>query len=199
MRGKRNLYEQYWQKDKPVSQIVSESGAGRAGVRNLLTKWGIPLKSAGGGNGDCFVLSMRPREWLFTEYWVKDKTVYEIAEENGVTRTAVRNALKSKDPPIRVKPSSYRLSGPNKIHPNRGWDNGYIIWGCGRGENGKKVKAAEHRITAIGKWGLDAVKGKHVHHANDIPWLNVPEFGMDIPELENPNLVPLDPVTHAKQ
>ena len=29
-----------------------------------------------------------------------------------------------------------------------------------------------HRLQAVAEWGLDAVKDKHVHHKNGIPWDN---------------------------
>ena len=32
-----------------------------------------------------------------------------------------------------------------------------------------------HRLLAVSEWGLDAIRGREVHHKNEIPWDNRPE------------------------
>jgi hypothetical protein len=44
-----------------------------------------------------------------------------------------------------------------------------------------------HRLLAVAEWGVDAVKGKHVHHENGVKWDN--RVG---------NLELLNPSEHAK-
>lgn len=44
-----------------------------------------------------------------------------------------------------------------------------------------------HRLVAVAEYGIDAVKGMHVHHKNNIPWDNRPE-----------NLQLLTPAEHTR-
>jgi hypothetical protein len=163
-----------------------------------MERLGVPSRE-GTQSVDSYVLHRRPREWLFNEYWREDKSTVKIASENGVNNGTVRRTMLNHEPPIRLRDKSYysgRRSSGYDEQPKRTFSSGYIQYHVGLGSDGERVR--EHRLTAIGEWGLESVEGKHVHHTNGIKWLNVPEFDIDIPELENPNLVPVDPITHAK-
>lgn len=47
---------------------------------------------------------------------------------------------------------------------------GHEMW---RGEDDSFIPV--HRLQAVAEWGFEAVKDKHVHHKNGIPWDNRPE------------------------
>lgn len=51
--------------------------------------------------------------------------------------------------------------------------DGYERWRLW--DAGKDAYFYVHRLTAIAEYGIDAVKGMHVHHRNRIPWDNRPE------------------------
>lgn len=194
------LYERYWRRGEDTGEMAERCGVTDPTIGYWMDKHGIPTRGGGLKTTDTFIFSMRPREWLFEEYWVKDKSSYQIATENGVSGSTVSDRLSNSTPPIKLKPNTY-YSGhknPNVKPPDRVIKRtGYASYRISlSGDTNRHVP--EHRITAIAEWGLDSVKGKHVHHANGIKWLNVPEFDMDIPELENPNLVPIDPISHAQ-
>jgi len=200
MRGREWLYEEYWRKERDTVEIANGWGFTHVFVQKLMERLGVPLRPAN-SNTNAYILRMRPREWLFNEYWRKGKSTVQIAKENGVAPGHVSWVMENHDPPIKRSQkftgSGYRSSSARLIPSRRVGARGYVTMNVSMGKD-DYTKVAEHRLTAIAEWGLDAIKGNHVHHANGIPWLNVPEFDMDIPELENPNLVPMDPITHAK-
>lgn len=187
------LYEQYWGKNRTLEEIADQLGMSVSGTSQRFSSHGIPAYR----NRDAYVVWMRPPEWFHDQYWGQGKTTREIAEDQGVDRGTVENAMRAKEVGLR-DPSPEGYDNHNAtILPTVGYRNGYRVWNVGHRGNVSEIR--EHRMTAIAEWGLDAVKGKHVHHANSIKWLNVPQFKADIPELENPNLIPTDPITHASR
>jgi len=48
-------------------------------------------------------------------------------------------------------------------------DMGYYYW-----QDGNEYVSV-HRLLAIAVYGIDAVKGNHIHHKNKIPWDNRPD------------------------
>lgn len=103
-------------------------------------------------------------------------------------------------------PQKYRWKGESAINRDHGqfqehacisWNKGYRHW-VSKDPDGQQRYLTVHRLAAVAEYGFDAVARSAVHHANGIRWLNVPRFTTDIPELENPNLAPMDVVSHSK-
>lgn len=193
------LYERYWRDGLTLGEVGEEVDVSGATVRRRLEELGIQTRRE--FTVDEYIARMRPRKWYFDQYWREWKSTRMMAEEIGLSNSTVGRIMKSFDPPIKTRDQTMQsgwdnhMAKPTTIRQHR--NNGYIIHNVGFGGKAE-TRVQEHRITAIGEYGLDAVKENHIHHANNIPWLNVPVFDMDIPELENPNLVPMDPITHAK-
>lgn len=181
------FYEKYWRQEKSLEQIAGENNVSPETVRYRMEQLGVPRATNGGVN--VHIMYMRGRNWLFDEYWRKGKTCHEIDDENSVCRGTTQSLMTRMDPEIIRRPSGI----PPNEYVTRYLDAGYVCL-----YDTPDVQVREHRLAAIAEYGYDAVAGNHVHHANKIPWLNVPVFGIDIPELENPNLVPMDPITHAR-
>lgn len=187
-------------------------GLHRKTITRQMSHLGVPRRGAL-VQPNTYLFHMRvSRKGIFDLYWREDKSMNEIADIYGVSQATVDRKMGSFEPPIKKKPGGLYSNSYIKAREQKtGYDNpltkklpsvyyrksGYVTWHIGMGAEERR-DVREHRITAIGEWGLDAVKGKHVHHANGIKWLNVPEFDMNIPELENPNLVPMDPISHSR-
>lgn len=61
--------------------------------------------------------------------------------------------------------------------------DGYVEWVSVNDDGQDRLPV--HRLIAVAEWGVEAVKDKHVHHKNEIPWDNRPD-----------NLELMDPTDH---
>jgi len=125
-----------------------------------------------------------------------------IAEDLGISRTAVKGALRSIDVDRRGQSEAEKLKNEQMseeerlkqveaAHKARRVERaeyrlsqrGYEYWRSFNGESEDTVKV--HRLAAVAWYGLDAVVDNHVHHENRIPWDN-----------RESNLAPMDPAEH---
>jgi hypothetical protein len=120
---------------------------------------------------------------LKREYVDKERSSYDLADEWDCDSKTVRNWIDHFGFEKREAKDYHR----NEYASYRVLDRGYAYWydyyGDSRGDS-----IAVHRLLAISEYGIDAVKGKHVHHDNGVKWDNRPE-----------NLELKDPSEHAKE
>lgn len=86
------------------------------------------------------------------------RTVFRWMEKFGIEREDKIEALKHHH---RVEYADYRMK-----------DDGHYIWLAVY--EGKNEQMYVGRLLAVAEYGIDAVKGKHAHHKNGIPWDNRP-------------------------
>jgi len=181
------FYDQYWRHGKSMAEIGEENDVAMETVRSRMDILGIPRAEKGGRN--TIILYRRGRQWLFREYWLNNKTCDKIDREQDVPVGTTRFVMAKMEPEILRRPSGPQ---PNDVI-SRKMSGGYIfLYDSGND------KVLEHRLAAVAEYGYDAVVGKVIHHTNEIPWLNVPIFDADVPELETTNLKPMDVITHAR-
>jgi len=120
----------------------------------------------------------RDKELLQELYWDQGMTINEVADELGCHKNTVHRCLH------KTGLGTRKASQQKAVH-FRTDERGHERWR--HDTNGTQYCVSVHRLVAVAEYGLDAVRGKHVHHQNHIPWDNRPD-----------NLVPLDPPEHAK-
>jgi len=105
---------------------------------------------------------------LYVEQGLKSR---EIAEMFDVDDTTIRKWMKRNGIEGRQGcPKDYYLNIPVYVSTHT---DGYEYAQTQIG--GEKEHVYLHRLLAVAEYGIEAVKDKHVHHENKIPWDNRPE------------------------
>jgi len=125
-------------------------------------------------------------DWLEKKYIDERLSIGPIADICGVSGSTIWRWLKIHDIPIRGK-------GHPKGRENPQWQeyacstisSGYRVW-LNR-YHGEQDTVKVHRLAAVAWFGLDAVKGKVIHHKN----------GFKLDNRES-NLEPTNPVNHGR-
>jgi DNA-binding XRE family transcriptional regulator len=103
----------------------------------------------------------------------------DIAEELGCTKMTVSNWMREYGITRRSQTKRQSLGwGGDGTGTNYGTGHkGHTYWSVNvEEEDGwKNYKVGIHRLIAVAEHGFDALKDKHVHHINHIPWDNRPD------------------------
>jgi len=120
---------------------------------------------------------------LREEYVENGRDSYDLADEWGCDSKTVRNWLHKFEIDVRKTGDWQR----EECATLRNREDGYVAWYDHTGKSrGKSI--AVHRLLAVSEYGVDSVKGKHVHHKNGVKWDNRPQ-----------NIELKDPSEHAKE
>lgn len=173
-RGADWFRKQYVNKGRSTGDIADELDVSRETVRKRLKGYDIELRSQQINE------QIRNREWLYEQYRVEKRQPHEIADELNCSVGSVHRWLNEHDIEkfgrekwSAMRPASYFTN----THVG-----GYPVWQDSRAQRPVSV----HRLLAVAEYGVDAVKGMHVHHKNGVPWDNRPE-----------NIVPVTPEEHS--
>lgn len=113
-------------------------------------------------------------DWLREQYSTKGLSAPEIAELCGVTHQSVYYAMDK----FGIERDATRYGDKSKVPYATYYvdDKGYPRWQSKGRANGERKtwNYHIHRLTAIAEHGYEAVKGKEVHHKNEIPFDNRP-------------------------
>lgn len=108
---------------------------------------------------------------LLQEMYVEEEmSTIDIAEELDCAPNTVRKYLKENDIDIRNHSMAVKLghgNHPNEI-PFHTDKRGREIWSTA------EFTFCVHRLIAVAEYGIEPVKGMHVHHKSGIPWDNRP-------------------------
>jgi len=119
----------------------------------------------------------RDEETLREEYVHKQRSSTELAEKWGCSHATVMNWVKkygfdkySRLPrfTLGTRKSEEQLDGSR--HSTTTYE--YLKT---RPEGSAVTRVMHHRLLAVAEWGFNAVRGKEVHHQNNIPWDNRPD------------------------
>lgn len=127
----------------------------------------------------------RDAETLRRLYWDKELSTVQIGELADVTPGTIsewmeRHGIDRRDRIEAVK--NGRSKRPATLGMTGG---GYLEWVSQYNGNRSTVRVC--RLLAIAEYGFDAVQDKHVHHKNEIPWLDYAD-----------NIELLDPDEHLR-
>lgn len=123
------------------------------------------------------------KELLQRRYIERQQSSSEIAKDLGTTKHTICNWLKRHDIETRENTQELREKYQRKLPASRYFhkETGYIYL------RSAEASILEHRLLAVAKYGIEAVKDMDVHHKNNIPWDNRPE-----------NIELMDKAEHAK-
>jgi len=157
------LRNQYIDKRLSCSEIASKTDVSSETIRRWLDKNGIAIRTDGIENSE--------RRWknqdVIRELYVeKELPASEIAAQLGCDQRTVNRWVKKHG--FETRPANHIQSKPDiKIGPEY---SGYIK--IRDGYDGSAV--ALHRLVAVSKYGIDAVKENVVHHKNGVEFDNRP-------------------------
>lgn len=110
-------------------------------------------------------------ETMYDLYVEQELSAYEIADQMPVTPRTINTWLHQLDIPVRDKSESKIIAGRRYHLPSfETYSLGYERWETFYKD--ERFMAKVHRLLAVAEYGFDAVKDKHVHHKNGIPWDN---------------------------
>lgn len=124
----------------------------------------------------------RNEEIFKKEYLENGNTFKELAQKwecsvTTVSNWADRHGVEARHPYGRDKVNYANFfTITSREHSYEMWD-----------DNDATTQVRVHRLLAVAEYGLDAIKGKHIHHINGIEWDNRPG-----------NIKPLHPENHTK-
>jgi len=113
------------------------------------------------------------KEEIARLYYDEGMSLNEVGEEFGCSDTTIRNwmdkfGMEREDP--REASANSRMERPANYTSNQ---RGYQLWETHY--DGETSYFYVHRLLAIAKYGVDAVKDNIVHHENEIKWDNRPD------------------------
>jgi len=119
----------------------------------------------------------RDEETLREEYVHKQRTTYELAEEWGCNASTVNSWVRKYGLDKYSQLPKFTLGSRKDEELPDGKRNLSATREqlFHRDERGSLNRIYHHRLLAVAEWGLDAIRGKDVHHQNGIRWDNRPD------------------------
>jgi len=184
-KSKQWLDNRYWGDGMTIAEIANETDKHRSTIYYWIKKHGLKTRDNSGYKKD---YEYKDPEYLKEKYHNEGLSARQIADEFDINTSVILRLME--------KHGIDRRGHEEKIKGRRNWawneyvpcsinSTGYRSWTHTYG--GETTQFPVHRLVAISEHGVDAVKGKHIHHKNGFKIDNRPE-----------NLEPVDPVTHAR-
>lgn len=170
-RDEETLRELYIEQDLTSYEVADRLDCSRPTINKWVNRYGIDKDKP-----------WRNKETLKQLYTEENMSVHKIGDRFGVDGTTIHNWLVRHNIETRSR-GNWTSHTERRKKPSSRYihESGYIYLRSG------DDAILEHRLLAIAKYGVDAVKNKQVHHKNGIPWDN---------RTENIELVDID--EHAK-
>ena len=182
---KSTLADMYHRQNMSQREIADYFNVTRSVIRYWMQKFDIPRRSKSDATKIRHSNNHKPwknESQLLKEYVENEKSTYELANQWGCDQATISNWLKRFDIESRDT-GDYLSQGYVTLKQS---SKGQLTWqDYSQPSRGKIMRVS--RLVAVSEFGIDAVKGKVVHHRNGIPWDNRPE-----------NLELLTPSEHAK-
>ncbi|AGM11632.1 HNH protein [Halovirus HCTV-5] len=115
----------------------------------------------------------REEEVLQRKYWEEGKSLKQIAEEYDVQIHTIQRWMKKNDIPRRDHKQRQKFTRVNYARFEVR-QTGHEAWQAWDPKRQSTDTVLIHRLLAVSEHGFDAVRDKHVHHRNGIPWDNRP-------------------------
>lgn len=169
------LHELHHEEELTHQEIADLFDCGRATVSKWISKLEVepPEKTH----------PWRDEDVLVELYHEKGLTLEQVARELEVDWKTVFNWMDHHGIERRSHGESKRMSSLRKPAPFHTDKEGYELWRFNY--DGVSHPIGVHRLLAVAEYGFEAVRGKYIHHRNEVPWDNRPE-----------NIVPMDPRDH---
>lgn len=128
----------------------------------------------------------RDEDTLMTLYHEKELSQSEIADRLDCGIATVSRWMDKHDIESRSLADAKRLVASKKPAHYTTNNRGRELWIDNT--RGDYNMVLVHRLLAVSEYGFDAVVDNHVHHKENVPWLNTPE-----------NITPKDPEDHIRE
>jgi len=156
------LKREHHENRRSLADIGDEIGTNASTVGDMCDRQGVSTRSYS-----------QAQEDLWDERG-SDKRQKMVEAAHEKTREQVANGEHNfQDPDFeRVQTEEFREMAKGTGHALfRTNQNGYESWRANY-NNGETDYVKVHRLLAVAKYGFDEVADMHVHHLNNIPWLN---------------------------
>lgn len=158
----------YLEEGKTQREIGDVLGCSQKTIINWMEKFGIPSRSSSESyrlkrSGE----SWRDEETLRELYVEKGLSQSEIGEMLGCAPETVFYHMEKNGIDARTPEETFarrRANTPAQFSTRQ--EDGYEYW------HSEDDWVYAHRLLAVAEYGFNAVRGKHVHHKNNIPWDN---------------------------
>jgi len=162
------LHEKYVEENRTKTEIAKMCGAGRRTIYDWAEKFGLerPYKDP---------------EWLREKYVGEGMSQSKMADEVGVSGTCIGYWMDKYD----IETHHGEMTSNNFYTRTVNGKSAYEFVDVH--EDGGTTSVRVHRLLAVAEYGVEAVKGSHVHHINNLSWDNRAD-----------NIVPLPPGLHTK-
>lgn len=121
---------------------------------------------------DSGCIDYKDEETLRRLHWDEGLSLGDMAERLGCGKTTVHRWMGRLDVDRRDHKSAVVNEFRKKYARYRVTQDGYCIWQSFH--NGGTDRMQVHRLLAVAEYGIDAVKGRVVHHEDGVKWNNVP-------------------------
>jgi len=165
-RDENTLRELYHGKGMDIYEIADVLGCKKSTVSKWLKKNEIKTRS----NHLDSDHPLKDEKFLKKEYVEKQKSAIKIADMCGVGTTTVYNHMKSHGIERRSISKAKKIHATKTPAPFSTNKYGYEYWKTN--SCGELGIVPVHRLLAVSEWGIEAVKGKVIHHKNRVPWDN---------------------------
>lgn len=168
--NEKNLRREYVENGKSVNTIADEWDCTVSTISRWLDKFDIETRQRGVEAPETTERldqkhKHRNEDWLREKYWEEEMTLTEISDEYDV---AIPTLLRHMD----RHGIERRDHSTKNLHPWVGQNSdGYMVARSWTEDGGYSIIGI-HRLVAVAHWGIDPVKGNHVHHVNEVPWDN---------------------------
>ena len=142
-----------------TNEIAEDFSCSPETVRRRLNNYGVEMRGPG-GKPDL------PKEDIINRYG-SGESARQIADDFPFHTATIRRRLKEWGIELRGAKFYHREEYASFVNG----PNGYEKWHC-RINSDKRRVFPVHRLLAIAEYGIEAVKGKVVHHKNEVPWDN---------------------------
>jgi len=167
-----HLHDLYHKYKLSQSEIAELCNCTQSNISRTMSKYEI--KAASGAERLNPDARWKSEEEIRKLYHKEGYSAYEVAERLGCSFSTLHYWMDKLDIELRERPLA--VSKKNWRRPAYyGVDeDGYAGWSTSVG-NEYEGYVSVHRLLAVAKYGIDAVKGKVVHHKNGVKWDNRPE------------------------
>lgn len=175
----------YWENNLPMPDIADKFGVATDTIKYWMDKFDIERRNKSEAHRLRHARNSAPykdRDTLYHEYVTNQRTSQDLADSWECDSKTILNWLDRHGIPKRQTGdwqgqgyASYFMAG-----------DCYMRW-MDYAKPSRGDSFPLHRLLAIAEWGVDAVKGNHVHHKNGLKWDN-----------RTDNLEILTPSEHAK-
>lgn len=160
-KNQETLRKLYWDEGLTTAEVGKKLGCSRQTIHKWMNRHGIERRGKAGSDPNA---PYKDKDKLQKLYHEEKLNCFEIADKFDTTDSTIRDWMDRFD--IERIPMGPKTPEPNLYTTGEGYE--FISH-----QQGDEFRL--HRLLAVAEYGFEKVKGREVHHKNNIPWDNRPE------------------------